>query len=269
MDPIVARDAETATDLPPLPDTPDAFAPVAPYWHTALMVVILLGISFLSAWGSQHAVPDKAKGTALPQYISTILMQWILFGLVIVGLRLRKTPVREVMGKRWQSFDDFLLDVALAFGVFVVNMVIRVVVIAAAFGPQILKGGAGSSVAQENLKAAERLIPHGAFEIGVAMLLALTAGIVEEFVFRGYLQRQFIALTKNGFAGIAITSVIFTGGHLYQGSWLPITFVAIMGVTLSVLAYYRRSLWPCFLLHFGQDAISLLFLGLFAKTLAK
>jgi uncharacterized protein len=269
MDPTVSRDAETATDLPPLPSDADTYAPIAPYWHTALMVAIILGISLVSAWSSQHAVTEKAKTTALPQYISTILMQWILFGVVIVGLRLRKTPVREVMGKRWESFDDFLLDVALAFGVFLANLMVRVVVIIAVYGPKILSGGAGSSVAQENLKAAERLIPHGPLEIGVAMLLALTAGIVEEFVFRGYLQRQFIALTKNGFAGIAITSLIFTGGHLYQGSWLPITFVAIMGVTLSMLAYYRRSLRPGILLHFGQDAMSLLFLGLFAKTLAR
>jgi uncharacterized protein len=270
MDPIVSPEAAPSADAQiPSPPTSDPYKPIAPYWHTALFVVIVLSISFVSAWASTHALPEKASKTALPQYISTILMQWILFGIAVVGLRLRKTPISEVMGKRWASFDDFLLDVALATGVFVVNLVVRVGVIVAVYGTAILSGGAGSSVAQQNLKAAEKLIPHGPGEIAVAMLLALTAGIVEEFVFRGYLQRQFIALTKNAAAGIAITSLIFTGGHLYQGSWLPITFVAIMGVTLSLLAHYRRNLRPGIMLHFGQDAISLLLLGFFAKTLAK
>jgi membrane protease YdiL (CAAX protease family) len=271
MDPIASPETETAPDFQPLaPTQADPYAPVAPYWHTAIFLVIVFGISFSSAWASGKAMPGNAAAqTALPQYISTILMQWILFGIVVLGLRLRKTPISEVMGKRWASFDDFLLDVALATGVFVVNMAVRVAVILAVYGKAILSGGAGSSVAQQNLKAAEKLIPHGPGEIAVAMLLALTAGIVEEFVFRGYLQRQFMAMTKNAAAGILITSLIFTGGHLYQGSWLPITFVAVMGFTLSLLAYYRRNLRPGIMLHFGQDAISLLFLGFFAKTLAK
>ena len=39
------------------------------------------------------------------------------------------------------------------------------------------------------------ILPHGGLEITLWIALSVTAGICEETIFRGYLQRQFIALT--------------------------------------------------------------------------
>jgi membrane protease YdiL (CAAX protease family) len=269
MDPQVSSDAETSTDLQPLPAAvPDPYAPIAPYWHTALLVVLLLGISITSALSARSAM-EAAAQPALGRYLSTILMQWILFGLVWFGLRLRKRTLRDIFGEPWRSFDDALMDIAIAAGVFIASLIVRVVIIAAAFGPSIFKSGASAGIAQQNMKALQSLAPQNATEMVVALLLAITAGVVEEFIFRGYLQKQFVALTRSAAAGILITTVIFTAGHLYQLAWLPITFVAILGLMMSVLVHYRKNLRPAIILHIGQDAISLLLLGLFAKTLAK
>lgn len=41
------------------------------------------------------------------------------------------------------------------------------------------------------------LVPHGGTEIILWIALSVTAGICGETIFRGYLQRQFMALTKS------------------------------------------------------------------------
>src|SRR6266850_8496454 len=50
----------------------------------------------------------------------------------------------------------------------------------------------------------EFMLPHRGAEIAVWIALSITAGICEETVFRGYLQRQFMALTKSVPAGILL-----------------------------------------------------------------
>lgn len=262
MDPSLSPPVDTTpAELP----AASPYAPAASYLHTALLVVVLLAIGLFGAWATKY-MPQVKQGSPLPQYIQTILMQWILFGLVVWGLRRRGTSLREILGKPWQSFDDFLLDCAIAAGVFIAAIAIRVAVVAVAFRGLQLGTMPNAKDAMEGVK---HLIPHTPVEITFAMLLALTAGIVEEFIFRGYLQRQFTALTRNAAGGIFLSGVVFTIGHLYQGAWLQITFVAILGFMLGVLAHFRRNLRPGIILHVGQDAISLLLMSFLYDTLVK
>ena len=51
----------------------------------------------------------------------------------------------------------------------------------------------------------------------VWVLLSISAGFCEEFVFRGYLQKQFFALTGSDAAAIAGQALIFGVAHGYQG----------------------------------------------------
>ena len=66
-------------------------------------------------------------------------------------------------------------------------------------------------------KATQFLAPSNLFELLIFMGLAASAGICEEIVFRGYLQRQFAALTKNIAAGIVASAIVFGASHLYEG----------------------------------------------------
>jgi len=206
-------------------------------------------------------------GSVVPRYLQTIIMQWLLFGFVVFGLRRSKTPISEVMGREWKSFDEVIMDVALAGGTFIASIIIRALIVVIVLRPFAHSGAApdlGKSV-----KALESLAPHTPLEFAVAMLLALTAGVVEEFIFRGYLQRQFIALTNSTAAGIGLSVIVFTLGHLYQQALLSISFVALLGLMLALLAHYRKNLRPGIMLHFGQDAIGLALLGVASKLLPR
>ena len=56
---------------------------LAPLWHTAVVVFILLGSSL---GGARSAHPLAAHGR-LPQYLWTMSWEWLLTGFVVIGVR--------------------------------------------------------------------------------------------------------------------------------------------------------------------------------------
>jgi len=84
------------------------------------------------------------------------------------------------------------------------------------------------------------------------IFISVFAGIGEELFFRGVLQRLFIKLTKNPWAGIVLTAILFSGFHLQFYGFLPRLF---LGVLLGALYWYSGSLWTSILAHFIYDAL--------------
>jgi hypothetical protein len=85
------------------------------------------------------------------------------------------------------------------------------------------------------------------------LFVAVFAGIGEELLFRGMLQRILIRLFKNPAAGIIITAVIFSAIHLQFYGFLP---RFILGILLGCIYWYSGSLWPAILAHFIYDAFA-------------
>lgn len=93
----------------------------------------------------------------------------------------------------------------------------------------------------------EKLAPHTRSELGWWISLSLTAGVCEEFVFRGYLIWAF--RPKIGLWGAAAVSLaVFVAAHAYQGASgvLP---VAIVGAVLTLTVLVFESLLPAMALH--------------------
>ena len=98
-----------------------------------------------------------------------------------------------------------------------------------------------------SLKPLRALVPHTPREYAWFRPLAVTAGICEEFLFRGYL--VWVLKAWLGLWPAAITSMVIFGlGHSYQGrAHAPRAFGA--GVGLGLLALATGSLLPGMLLH--------------------
>jgi uncharacterized protein len=94
------------------------------------------------------------------------------------------------------------------------------------------------------------------------ILLSVTAGICEETVFRGYLQRQFMALTKSVPIGILLSAVAFGAAHSYQGL-AGAARIGLQGALLGILANWRKSVRPGMIAHAWGDA----FAGALARLL--
>src|SRR5215469_14307859 len=99
---------------------------LAPVWHTVLIIVILLGNSYLTArFFAAHR--DSAPASAAPRtldYLFTIGFELFLLLLVWIGLRIKRYSMRELIGGKWKTPEDFLIDIGIALGFWVVSALV-------------------------------------------------------------------------------------------------------------------------------------------------
>jgi len=86
------------------------------------------------------------------------------------------------------------------------------------------------------------------------VVLALIPAIFEEMLFRGCLQKIMISLMRNAFAGIFITSVIFSAIHFSYYGFLPRLFLGLM---LGYIFYFSKNIWLNIIAHFLNNAYPL------------
>lgn len=82
-------------------------------------------------------------------------------------------------------------------------------------------------------------------------IIALLPAIGEEMCFRGVLQRILIQITRNPWAGIIITAILFSSLHMQFGGFLPRMF---LGIILGAFYWYSGSIWTSILAHFVNNA---------------
>jgi hypothetical protein len=114
------------------------------------------------------------------------------------------------------------------------------------------------------VEAAKFLLPKTLVEVALWIPLSATAGFCEELIFRGYLQRQFLALTGNAAAAVVLQGIVFGTTHLYQGV-KGVLVISVYGMLFGILAVMRKSLRPGMIQHGAQDAISGVAAYLFTK----
>lgn len=236
-------------------DRPDASGwqerPVAAAWHTALIILIVGTWSYLGVIRAGR-MRAAAEPNRLALYLSTLIFEWVLVAIIYAGVRLRGRSMSEILGTPWRKAIDFWRDVGIALvfwvvAVFILGMSAR----ALRIPPQIQKG-------------LTYMLPRTAAEMIMWILLSVTAGICEEIIFRGYLQRQFTAWTRNAVVGIILAAAFFGAGHSYQGGRQPI-LIGIFGLLFGILAQMRRSVKPGMITHALQDGVT----GIIASVMYK
>ena len=230
----------------PAPDKP---ALIAPLWHTLLLTALILGNSLL---GSSKVGAVHGSGSRLLLYGGTFITQLVLILLVWFGIRLRGVRMRDLIGGRWETVEAFLLDVGIALGFWIVALALL-------FGLRVALGTIDLHNLQKSTDDAVRLLgpiaPHTYLEAGLFVLLSVCAGLFEEIIFRGYLQRQFSALGRNAVVGIVVSAAIFGLAHGYQGPRMMIV-IGVFGAFFGILAHFRKSLRPGMMAHAFQDSIA-------------
>jgi membrane protease YdiL (CAAX protease family) len=218
--------------------------PVAPLWHTVLLVAIL----FLLALGGARlqSRPSAAPGVIaqhqglVPIYLSTLLLEWGLVGYVWLGIR-RRSRIRDLVGGHWSRLGDVgrdLVIAALFWGVFeAIGWLMHFLL-----GP-------------DTARSMSLLLPQGALEAALWVLVSASAGFCEEAVFRGYLQRQFHALSRSALVAVLAQAVVFGISHGYQGVKQVVT-ITVLGLLYGLLVWWRRSLRPGMLAHTWSDVFS-------------
>jgi uncharacterized protein len=222
---------------------------VAPWGHTALLVAIFLGMAVSGAFFQRRARLEPAMLQAhphvVPLYLSLIAMEWGLFAYVWRG-GLRKTGMKlsEVIGGRWASAKDVLIDAGLALSLWGAWTLFE-----RAWDRWLGRGHAASI---------QTLLPQRALEIVLWIGVCISAGICEEFAFRGYFQRQFEAFTHHRWIALVLQSLLFGIAHGYQGIE-ACAKIAIYGALYGLIAIWRKSLRPGMMAHAWSDIMSGIF----------
>jgi membrane protease YdiL (CAAX protease family) len=219
----------------------DGYPKVASPMHTVVVLAVLGG------WAFWHKVSaDQLSVAANPNrvryYLVTLLFEWLLFTLVVAGVRRSGKSVLIVLGDHWQSMRQVLRDIGIAFGFWIVAALLLWI-----FGLLLQIHANGRYVTS--------MLPRRGIELTFWIALSVTAGICEETIFRGYLQRQFMALTKSAPVGIFLSATTFGAAHAYQGFRMTI-LIALYGAMFGILAYWRGSVRPGMIAHALQDSLN-------------
>lgn len=212
---------------------------IAPAWHTIVFISIFVGLSVVGGF-FQHAVkqhPQAAvqSGNAVQRYISVLVFEWLLVLYVRMGVHKRGVRLRDLVGGRWATPKEVMKDFALGAGLWAVWIGLQ--------NPHLLGGGTN---------AAQGLLPKGILESLAWIPLALSAGFCEELAFRGYLQKQFQAITGSAVWAVLLQAIVFGVGHLYEGVG-PVGRITLFGVLFGILAVWRNSLRPGMIAHAWSD----------------
>src|ERR1700693_809594 len=218
----------------------DRYSQVASPIHTILVLAAMGG------WAIWHKIfVDQLSATANPNrvrfYVVTLFYEWLLFVLVVVGVRRNGASVLIVLGEHWHSVRQVLRDVGIAAGFWIVAAMLLWI-----FGWLLRIAALGRNVS---------MLPHRGIELTPWIALSVTAGICEEAIFRGYLQRQFMALTKSAPAGILLSAAAFGAAHAYQG-FRMVVLISVYGAMFGILAHWRRSVHPGMIAHAWQDCLN-------------
>ena len=89
---------------------------------------------------------------------------------------------------------------------------------------------------------------------------ALTAGVTEEIIFRGYLQTRLEQLLKNPYWAIFISSLIFGLVHFRYGTIKNMVGPFVIGLVLATYYWRYRNIKVTITLHFLWDFAGLLIL---------
>lgn len=221
---------------------------LAPLWHTILLIVIVVTNSYFTAVQMPKAAGGTSAKVRMLEYGLTILLELFLLSVVWFGIRLRGVTIRDLVGGRWSRFEDVLIDIGIAAGFWFVALMVLA-------GVGLLLGLGSSAQQGEAKKLAEMLAPDNWKALALFIGLSSIAGVVEEIIFRGYLQRQFGALTGNIYIGLIISAIIFGAGHAYEG-WRRMIAIAVFGAMFGLLTLWRKSLRPGMMAHAWHDSIA-------------
>ncbi len=193
----------------------------------------------------------QTHGTELKirAYVNTMIESWVAVA-VVAGLLLtgRLAPVElGLAGVNPTGPPALVYVVFAAMGLYSTVLVYQTIALRLC----LLRG---QKVAIRIDPGLVRFLPFTPRERGVYIAVALTAGITEEILFRGFFPLMCNRLVP-GLSWVAVltaSSVFFGFVHLYLG-WRHVFITTLVGFAYGFGVVVSGSLWPIILLHFLQD----------------
>jgi uncharacterized protein len=233
-----------AANQPTQSTAQDAMQPIASFRHFLGLLLIGAGtvaMGLFAQRGSTGSAPSgqlASHGVSLQVYLFAISLDWALFYYCWVGVHWRGGSLWHLAGARWKSWREVGVDLAIALPFWLIWE-------GAAYGVSCLLG-------PSDARSVDSLLPHSLIEVLLWAATCATAGVCEEMVFRGYLQRQLHAYTGSPVTAVVAQGIIFGLFHAYQG-WKHVTVICVLGILYGVLAAWRGNLRANIVSHAWSD----------------
>jgi len=185
--------------------------------------------------------PSADTKEKLALYAATIAFQWVLCGVIAWRAVERGLTIPELgLGsKSWLPLLVWGISGAVLIG-----------------GLQWLnlrRIGKMEGAAPDRLrKLARHLLPVNLLEYLPYSALAITAGVCEEFIYRGFVLAALFQVALPVWLAVVLTSLLFGLAHAYQGK-AGIVSTGLFGVVLAIARLVFGSLVPVMMWHAGLD----------------
>jgi membrane protease YdiL (CAAX protease family) len=226
-------------------------------------VLVLLFLGIVVPWRGARRVrlllakPQLISADRLKLYGSTIVLQWLIVA-VIALLSARRSVDPNELGLLVANPARIAGWAVGLTGVFCVNQIFGLWKIT-----QLPEGKRGSLFA-----ISEKIMPRTRTETILYAALACTAGLSEEFIYRGFVFMAFVRMTVNYLPpneiAAVLSSVWFSAAHAYQGRRGIIT-TFVVGMIFAFTRIWTGSLIPAIAAHIGMD----LMIGIYASRLLR
>lgn len=172
------------------------------------------------------------------------LMQWgLLLIMILYALRIEKQPFLLWKNEHYK-IHHLLLHVLLIYIAVIMAMIpVRLVI--------HFSGLHEVSSKMSNLKSIIAAYPV------MLVLVAVTAGIVEEYIFRSYIQTRLERLFKSPAIAIIGSALLFGGIHYGYGTLVNVLGPFAIGIVFGIYYWKFRNIYALILCHILIDLIAL------------
>jgi len=190
------------------------------------------------------AIPHMGVRDRLGLYFSTIAFQWLAAAVIAWRAWARGLTLEElglVVHGRGRIFFAAIVGAATLGGLQWLNL---------------RRMGRSSGKARGLMQAlAERILPRSPVELLPYLALAVTAGLCEEFLYRGF---AMAALTRAGlpvWGVVLLSSALFAMAHLYQGRG-GLVSTLVIGTVFGTARIAYDGMVPVMFWHIAVDAVA-------------
>jgi membrane protease YdiL (CAAX protease family) len=212
---------------------------------TVLVLVIVLGLAVRAWFGMRElrAMTAEAADRRRPvMWLRAILSQWALVAAVLAWWGVEHRPVTALgLDPRlgW-GFAGFAIGLVAIVGVMVLQ------------GRLVARDASLRDRVRARLAPVERLMPSSRAEYPGFASLALTAGICEELLFRGFVTWALAHVLPGAWQVLLAQAALFGLAHAYQGVRGIVT-TGFVGLVMGLLVWITGSLWASMIVHALMD----------------
>jgi membrane protease YdiL (CAAX protease family) len=214
-----------------------------------LTIVLLSIIIGYPIWDS-YFMKKGDFSNKIKMYLTIIISQWIIVAILFIFWSVTNRSfsdlfnVREpILSYQMENLKLYGLGALIALGIYVLLFLFS-----KKLKTKLLK------YKDDQLDAIRFMLPSTLVERLLFVLVAMTAGFCEEFVFRGVMLSYFenLPVQLSVFTIAIIMSFLFGIVHLYQG-WKGVLSTTYIGGILLYIYLVTGNLWLCIIIHFLFD----------------